>query len=116
MAGPLWVLNPCRVVYQQSDRRRTAVAYATLQGHLIAGTERMAVEWQADGSVEFTVLSLSCGAGPVGRLLFVGLARTQHRFFRDQLACMKRRCRLLKCHDTAHHYSRTKRAQIRHTN
>ena len=92
MAGPLWVLNPCRVVYQQSDRRRTAVAYATLQGHLIAGTERMAVEWQADGSVEFTVLSLSRGAGPVGRLLFVGLARTQRRFFRDQLACMKRQC------------------------
>ena len=90
MAGPLWVLNPCRVVYAQSGPRRSAVAYATLQGHLIAGTERMAVEWHADGSVEFAVVSLSRGAGPLGRLLFVGLARTQQRFFRDQLVCMKR--------------------------
>ena len=95
MAGPLWVLNPCRVVYQQNGRRRSAVAYATLQGHLIAGTERMAVEWQADDSVEFTVFSLSRGAGPVGRLLFVGLARTQRRFFRDQLVCMKRQAQAL---------------------
>ena len=95
MAGPLWVLNPCRVVYQQNGRRRSAVAYATLQGHLIAGTERIAVEWQADDSVEFTVFSLSRGAGPVGRLLFVGLARTQRRFFRDQLVCMKRQAQAL---------------------
>ena len=95
MAGPLWVLNPCRVVYRQSGRRQSAVAYATLQGHLIAGTERMEVEWQADGAVEFTVVSLSRGAGPVGRLLFVGLARTQRRFFRDQLACMKRQSQTL---------------------
>jgi uncharacterized protein (UPF0548 family) len=91
MAGSsLWVLNPCRVVYTQQQRRRASVAYATLAGHLIAGTERMEVEWRGDGTVEFTVLSLSRGAGPLGRLLFVGLARTQRRFFRDQLACMQR--------------------------
>ena len=87
--GPAWVINPCRVVHASRGRRRSTAAYATLSGHLLAGTERMSVAWREDGAVEFEVLSLSRGAGPLGRLLFTGLARTQRRFFREQLACME---------------------------
>ena len=51
--GPLlWVTNPCRVVYARRGGRHSAVAYATLRGHLLAGTEAMRVDMAADGMLE----------------------------------------------------------------
>lgn len=84
-----WVLNPCRVVCRVDGRRQASVGYATLEGHLIAGEERMSVRRGPSGDVTFEVLSLSRGAGPVGKLLFFALGRTQDRFFREQCRCMR---------------------------
>ena len=69
---------------------RSAVAYATLAGHKLAGEERMAVVWAHDGTVTFDVLSISRGSGLVGRALFALLASTQRRFFGEQVSCMQR--------------------------
>jgi uncharacterized protein (UPF0548 family) len=84
-----WVLNPCRVVCRVDGRRYASVGYATLDGHLIAGEERMTVRRGPSGDVTFEVLSLSRGAGPVGKLLFFALGRTQDRFFQEQCRCMR---------------------------
>uniref|UniRef100_A0A7S2HS29 DUF1990 domain-containing protein n=1 Tax=Haptolina brevifila TaxID=156173 RepID=A0A7S2HS29_9EUKA len=100
MAPLVWVLNPCRVVRPaaglamppgggQCVRRSTAVAYATTEGHLIAGVEHMRVTFSRDGTVAFQVHSVSHGAGFVGRALFPLLAPAQRRFFHEQCRCMR---------------------------
>mmetsp|Transcript_1950 Transcript_1950/g.4183 ORF Transcript_1950/g.4183 Transcript_1950/m.4183 type:complete len:221 (-) Transcript_1950:271-933(-) len=83
-----WVVNPCRVVGSRRGHTEAAVAYATLDHHLIAGAERMRVSKDAAGEVRFEVLSLSRGAGLVGSLVFPLLVRTQQRFFDEQSLCM----------------------------
>lgn len=86
-----WVLNPCRVVHSRGGlfTGQASVGYATLDGHLIAGEERMSVRRGPSGDVTFHLLSLSRGAGPAGKLLFLALGRTQDRFFREQCRCMR---------------------------
>jgi uncharacterized protein (UPF0548 family) len=86
---PLWVFNPCRKVYMENRPRTSAVSYATLERHLIAGEERMSVVWKADDTVIFQVVSLSRGAGWLGRLLFPWLGPEQRRFFEEQARCMR---------------------------
>jgi uncharacterized protein (UPF0548 family) len=97
MAPALWVLNPCRSVAPAANMamgsradavRSVAVAYATAQGHLLAGVEHMRVTQSVDGTVCFHVHSASRGAGLIGRALFPLLAPAQRRFFREQCRCM----------------------------
>jgi len=87
----LWVTNPCRVVRQRTadQRRVVSVGYATLEGHLIAGEERMSVTRDSSGDVNFEVVSYSRGCGLLGSLLFFGLEQTQRRFFAEQCRCMR---------------------------
>lgn len=65
-AGPLWSLNPCRIVYVIDNNRPTdtvhrfGFAYGTLPGHLECGEERFAVSWdRADDSVRYELLAIS---------------------------------------------------------
>lgn len=54
MAACCWVLNPCRVTVRESGPFSSAVGYATLDLHLIAGEERMSVTFDASsGTVRF---------------------------------------------------------------
>jgi uncharacterized protein (UPF0548 family) len=103
MCPGVWVLNPCRplpaagltaaVQGGLSTRRADARGYATTRGHLLAGCEIMTVRQSStDSSVHFEVHSASRGCGPIGRLLFPFLAPAQHRYFRDQVRCMRLLC------------------------
>ena len=85
----LWAANPCRVVWVRRGRSEAVVIYSTLEQHLLAGEERMSVRKDTAGDVRFEVLSVSRGAGLLGRLVFPLLARTQQRFFDEQCKCMK---------------------------
>lgn len=105
--GPpmLWTMNPIRVSYVErrnplicrsparflgsGDGCHAAVGYATLQGHLLAGEERMEVRWHADGQVTFRVTSIARGAGLLGRAVFIFLKSSQNGFFHEQCRCMK---------------------------
>jgi uncharacterized protein (UPF0548 family) len=96
MAPGCWVLNPCRSVPPSSSpskdgstTKSCSVAYATLEGHLIAGVEHMTVSLDADERVWFHVHSASRGAGLLGRLIFPLLGPSQHRFFNEQCRCMQ---------------------------
>lgn len=51
-AGPLWSLNPCRIIStldeSNEDGDRYGFTYGTLPDHLERGEERFAVEWHRD--------------------------------------------------------------------
>ncbi|CAM9853954.1 unnamed protein product, partial [Sphacelaria rigidula] len=67
---------------------QSAVAYATKEGHLIQGEERMRVVWfrgrGGDDSVWFEVYSVSRGSGIIGAFVFPFVRSMQKRFFREQ--------------------------------
>jgi uncharacterized protein (UPF0548 family) len=65
-AGPLWSLNPCRIVYVIDDAspnacvHRFGFAYGTLAGHLECGEERFSVSWNRDDdSVHYELFAVS---------------------------------------------------------
>ena len=91
MLPGLFVLNPCRTLSATRTRHSTTVAYATTQGHLIAGCELLTVRMStsSDAAVSFELLSRSRGAGFLGRAIFPLLAPSQSRFFREQCRCME---------------------------
>ncbi|CAM9395251.1 unnamed protein product [Scytosiphon promiscuus] len=74
--------------------RQSAVAYATSEGHLIEGEERMRVLHfcgrGGDDSVWFEVYSVSRGAGLAGSVLFPFVQSMQRRFFQEQALTMRR--------------------------
>lgn len=66
--GPLWSLNPCRIVYTMDDRLtsdasdeiRYGFAYGTLPGHIEKGEERFLVSWnQTTDSVSYEIVCFS---------------------------------------------------------
>ena len=53
---PIWNLNPCAVMYdlvdcKEKDMTYTSTAYSTLQGHLLAGEERVTVAIRDGGRI-----------------------------------------------------------------
>ncbi|CAM9773054.1 unnamed protein product, partial [Hapterophycus canaliculatus] len=74
--------------------RQSAVAYATKEGHLIEGEERMRVLHfcgrGGDDSVWFEVYSVSRGSGLAGSVLFPFIQSMQRRFFQEQALTMRR--------------------------
>mmetsp|Transcript_20341 Transcript_20341/g.60012 ORF Transcript_20341/g.60012 Transcript_20341/m.60012 type:complete len:274 (-) Transcript_20341:196-1017(-) len=85
----LWCTNACRVVYVDETRKELALAYGTVEGHWLAGEERMRVRRNDDDTIEFSVLSVSRGNGVVGSLLFPFLGRMQRAFFAEQVQTME---------------------------
>jgi uncharacterized protein (UPF0548 family) len=57
--GPLRVREPVLVVAVVDERDRKGFAYGTLAGHPVSGEEAFVVDRHADGSVWFTIRSLT---------------------------------------------------------
>ena len=89
----LWSMNPCRRTHSEEceNDRHTRVGYATLQGHLIAGAETMEIRQQGC-DVFFELVSISRGSGPLGRIIFPFIRRTQLKFFQEQASTMLGLC------------------------
>ena len=65
-AGPLWSLNPCRIIYvldkhdSSDDVYQFGFTYGTLDGHLECGEERFCVSWNRnDDSVKYELTAVS---------------------------------------------------------
>lgn len=101
----IWVVNPVAETYRvESDclpptghwaalppgHRYVAIAYTTLDGHLLAGEERLAVVKDGPNSVVAHILSISRGSGLAGRLVYPFVGPMQRRFFRAQLNAIER--------------------------
>jgi len=80
--GPFAVHEPVRVVAVVDTTDRCAFAYGTLPGHPVSGEEAFVVHRDADGTVRFTLRSLTRPAPHgVWRLVFPLLLLAQ-RFYR----------------------------------
>mgnify|MGYP005847962099 CR=1 FL=1 len=88
----LYTLNPVMVVYDLLDQRGpgttyTSTAYATLQGHLLRGEERVTVALRDDSDfVDVEILSYSKPAqGLRAKLVWPMIGNLQSAFFEHQL-------------------------------
>ena len=85
--GPLWTINPCRIVYVIDEPDRAGYAYGTLPGHSEHGEETFTVERTPDGVVAETIAY----ARPQDLLARAGKPiahRVQARIKRDYMAAL----------------------------
>ena len=99
-AGPLWSLNPCRIVYVLDEAKTTGhvhqfgFAYGTLSGHLECGEERFCVSWnRADDSVHYELLAVSRPNHVLTKIGYLYARAVQARFRRLSALAMKRAIR-----------------------
>lgn len=85
----VWVVNPVRETYRVDGPRHAAVAYTTLDGHLLQGEERLAVERDGEDVVA-NIVSVSRGNGVPGRLVYPFVGPMRRRFFQAQLDAIER--------------------------
>ena len=84
-----WSLSATRVVYVIDESRRFGFAYGTLPDHVERGEERFLVEWLADDSVWYDILSFSRPQHPLVKLNAPLARRLQRQFARASLNRMK---------------------------
>ena len=93
--GPLWWLNPVRVV-EVIDRRDAgffAVAQGTLDGHAAAGEEQFSVKLKPSGEVIYRIRAFSRPAQWMASLAVPWVRRLQRRFVAESMAAVERRAR-----------------------
>jgi len=99
----LWLINPCRVVYNTEESNmdedaggvtRFGLAYGTLPGHAAAGEERFMVEWHhADNSVWYDILAFSRPGHQLARWGYPIMRQFQKRYGRDSAQAMISACK-----------------------
>ena len=93
----LWLINPCRVVYNVDESgaeiSRFGLAYGTLPGHAAAGEERFMVEWHhADDTVWYDILAFSQPGDRLAKLGYGVMRHFQKRYGRDSAQAMVTAC------------------------
>jgi len=92
----LFAINPVAVVYDLVDERGpattySATAYATEEGHLLRGEERVTVALRDCGNVDVEIISFSKPAASVkGRVIWPVIGGMQKSFFIEQLNSLQR--------------------------
>lgn len=66
--GPLWSINPCRIVSVEDEPKRLRYAYGTLPGHSESGEESFTVEETDDGRVRAETVAVARPLDPLARL------------------------------------------------
>ena len=96
---PIWVVNPCMIVYELVDERcnngqntYSATAYATLRGHLLKGEERVIVSMSDQSkNVCVDILSYSHSTpGILGNIVFAACKEMQIRFFGEEMDTLEK--------------------------
>ena len=96
--GPIWSLNPCRVIYTLEDElpsgvRRFGFALGTLDDHAECGEERFLVEWhRGDDSVWYDILAFSYPRHILAKCLYPYGRWLQRRFQLLSAASMQAAC------------------------
>jgi uncharacterized protein (UPF0548 family) len=96
--GPIWSLNPCRIVYVIDEEtsagvRRFGFAIGTLPDHAECGEERFLVEWhQGDDSVWYDLLAFSRPYHIFAKVLYPYVRWLQHRFQNLSMQSMQAAC------------------------
>jgi uncharacterized protein (UPF0548 family) len=66
--GPLWSINPCRIVALDDSPKRLRYAYGTLPGHAESGEESFTVEETSAGRVRAETVAIARPLDPLARL------------------------------------------------
>ena len=66
--GPLWSINPCRIVSVEETDARFRYAYGTLPGHSESGEESFTVERTENGGVRAETVAIARPLDPLARL------------------------------------------------
>ncbi len=93
--GPLWSLNPCRVIYtvdSNSDSvAKYGFAYGTLPGHVEKGEERFQVVWdKVSGIVSYEIFVFSAAQHVLAKIGYPFVLLQQTRFRRLSGLAMQR--------------------------
>lgn len=86
--GPLWSINPCRIVFVDDTRDRFAYGYGTLPGHAESGEESFSVERLADGRVRADTIAYARPDAWLARLGAPVAHRVQRRIKVDYLRAL----------------------------
>jgi uncharacterized protein (UPF0548 family) len=89
--GPMWTVNPCRVVYVEEAADRYAYAYGTLPGHSEHGEEMFAVERREGGRVVAETIARACPQDVLARLGRPVAHRVQRRVKVDYMRALAAR-------------------------
>lgn len=89
--GPLWTINPCRIVYVEDTTDRFTYAYGTLPGHSEHGEETFTVERTATGVVAETI-AYSRPQDLLARIGSPVAHRFQAKVKRDYMAALVTAC------------------------
>lgn len=86
--GPLWSINPCRIVYLDDTADRCCYAYGTLPGHTERGEESFTVLRLPDGRVRASTIAYARMAARLARLGAPVARRVQRRVKIDYLRAL----------------------------
>lgn len=90
--GPLWSINPCRIVAVEETDTRFRYAYGTLPGHSESGEESFTVERLADGRVRAETIAIAKPLDPLARLGSPIAHIVQRRIKIDYMRALKEAC------------------------
>ena len=93
-----YVVNPIHVIYDITDDCKlipnclvSSSSYATLQGHLLAGEERVSVILRENNDVDVEIMSFSCSAPSLnGRIVWPFIGSMQTQFFLKEMEHLMR--------------------------
>lgn len=96
---PLFVINPIHVICDMKNCRHksnpssiiSSSSYATLDGHLLAGEERVSVALSGNDAVDVEIISFSRSAPSInGRIVWPFIGRMQKLFFLKEMEHLSR--------------------------
>ncbi len=94
----LFVVNPIHAIYDIQDCRKiipksivSSSSYATLDGHLLSGEERVSVILRENNAVDVEIVSFSRSAPSInGRIVWPFIGRMQKQFFLKEMEHLSR--------------------------
>lgn len=90
--GPLWSINPCRIVTVEESEERFRYAYGTLPGHSESGEESFTVERTKGGRVRAETVAIARPLDPLARLGSPVAHVVQRRIKIDYMRALREAC------------------------
>jgi uncharacterized protein (UPF0548 family) len=90
--GPLWSINPCRIVSVEETDERFRYAYGTLPGHSESGEESFTVERTANGRVRAETVAVARPLDPLARIGSPIAHLVQRRIKIDYMRALREAC------------------------
>ena len=84
----MWTINPLRIDSSSCTRNKLTFSHKTVKGHQISGRETFSVQLDKDGSVWYSIDTISKPDTWISTLSYPILRLYQHKFKCDSMACV----------------------------